>query len=178
MISIRPADANETVAAWRLAIEYKNGPIALLLTRQKLPTIDRTKYPSADNLARGAYTLVENSPAPDILLIGTGSEVQLALGAYEQLIKEGVNARVISMPSWELFERQPKEYRDSVLPPNVKRRIAIEAGATMGWEKYVGDSGRIVGLNTFGTSASVDAIFKHFGFTVANVITKAKELLS
>ena len=133
MISLRPSDANETVAAWKFAIEYKNGPVALLLTRQKLPTIDRAKYPSADNLVKGAYILIENSSTPDLILIGTGSEVQLALGAYEQLVQEGVKARVVSMPSWELFERQTKEYRDAVLPPSVKKRIAVEAAVSMGW---------------------------------------------
>jgi transketolase len=177
MISLRPSDANETVAAWKFAIEYKTGPIALLLTRQKLPTIDRTKYPSADNLTKGAYSLIENSSTPDIILIGTGSEVQLALGAYELLIKEGVKARVVSMPSWELFERQSKEYRNSVLPPNVKKRIAVEALITMGWEKYVGDNGRIIGMKSYGASGPVDAIFKHFGFTVENVVKTAKEIL-
>jgi transketolase len=177
MVSLRPSDANETVAAWKFAIEHKTGPVALLLTRQKLPTIDRTKYPSADNLLKGAYVLVENSSAPDLILIGTGSEVQLALGAYEQLVKEGVKARVVSMPSWELFERQSKEYRASVLPPTVKKRIAIEALVTMGWEKYVGDNGRIIGMHSFGTSAPVDVIFKHFGFTVENVVKNAKEIL-
>ncbi|MGD0037898.1 MAG: transketolase [Bacteroidota bacterium] len=177
MISLRPSDANETVAAWKFAIEYKTGPVALLLTRQKLPTIDRTKYPSADNLTKGAYVLVENSSTSDLILIGTGSEVQLALGAYEQLVKEGVKARVVGMPSWELFERQSKEYRDSVLPPNVKKRVAVEALITMGWEKYVGDSGRIIGMHSFGTSAPVDVIFKHFGFTVENVVKTAKEIL-
>ena len=177
MISLRPSDANETVAAWKFAIEYKTGPIALVLTRQKLPTIDRTKYPSADNLVKGAYILVENSSAPDLILIGTGSEVQLALGAYEQLAKEGVKARVVSMPSWELFERQSKEYRTSVFPPTIKKRIAIEALVPMGWEKYVGDNGRIIGMNSFGTSAPVDVIFKHFGFTVENVVKTAREIL-
>jgi len=177
MISLRPSDANETVAAWKFAIEHKTGPIALLLTRQKLPTIDRTKYPSADNLIKGAYVLVENSPTPDIILIGTGSEVQLAVGAYEQLVKEGVKARVVSMPSWELFEQQSKEYRTSVFPPTVKKRIAIEALVTMGWEKYVGDNGRIIGMHSFGTSAPVDVIFKHFGFTVEHVVKTAKEIL-
>jgi len=177
MISLRPADANETVVAWKFAIEHKTGPVALLLTRQKLPTIDRTKYPSADNLTKGAYVLVENSSTPDLILIGTGSEVQLALGAYEQLVKEGVKARVVSMPSWELFERQTKEYHDSVLPPNVKKRVAVEALITMGWEKYVGDSGRTIGMHSFGTSAPVDVIFKHFGFTVENVVKTAKEIL-
>jgi transketolase len=177
MTCIRPADANETAAAWRYAIEHRNGPVALLLTRQKLPTIDRTKYPPAENLSKGAYTLAENSFDPDILLIGSGSEVQLALGAYEKLINEGIKARVISMPSWELFERQPQEYRDSVLLPSVKKRVAVEAGSCMGWEKYVGSEGRIIGLNTYGTSAPADAIFRHFGLTVENVLNKAREIL-
>jgi transketolase len=177
MISIRPMDANETVEAWRFAIEHKGSPIALLLTRQKLPTIDRTKYPSAENLTKGAYTLIENSPNPDLILIGTGSEVQIVLGAYEQLIKEGIKARVVSMPSWELFELQSKEYKDSILPPTTKKRIAVEAGIKMGWEKYVGDYGRIIGMSTYGTSAPVDVIFKHYGFTVDNVLSTVKEIL-
>jgi transketolase len=178
MTSIRPADANETVAAWKFAIEYKNGPVALLLTRQKLPTIDRTKYSSAENLVKGAYILIENSSAPDLILIGSGSEVPLALSAYDQLVQEGKKVRVVSMPSWELFERQSKEYRNFILPPNIKKRIAIEALITMGWEKYVGDSGIIIGMKSFGTSAPVNEIFKHFGFTVENVLAKAKEMLS
>jgi len=178
MISIRPADANETVAAWKFAVEYKNGPVALLLTRQKLPTLDRVKYSSAENLIKGAYILIENSSTPDLILIGSGSEVQLALGAYDKLVQEGKNVRVVSMPSWELFERQSKEYRNFILPPNIKRRIAIEALITMGWEKYIGDSGIIIGMNSFGTSAPASEIFKHFGFTVENVLAKAKEILS
>lgn len=177
MVSIRPMDANETVAAWKFAIEQKNSPVALLLTRQKVPTVDRTKYPSADNLVKGAYTLIENSSSPEIILIGTGSEVQLALGAYEQLSKEGKKVRVVSMPSWELFERQSQEYRNSVLPSNVKKRIAIEALITMGWEKYVGDGGRVVGMISYGASAPADVIFKHFGFTVENVVKAVKEIL-
>jgi transketolase len=177
MVSIRPADANETVAAWKFAIEYKNGPVALLLTRQKLPTLDRVKYSTADNLVKGAYILIENSSTPDLILIGTGSEVQLALGAYDKLIQEGKKVRVVSMPSWELFERQSKEYRNFVLPPNIKKRVAVEALITMGWEKYVGDNGIIIGMNSFGTSAPVNEIFKHFGFTVENVLARAKEIL-
>ena len=145
MTSIRPADANETVAAWKFAIEHSTGPVALLLTRQKLPTLDRVKYGSAENLIKGAYMLIENSSTPDLILIGTGSEVSLALGAYDQLVQEGKKVRVVSMPSWELFERQSKEYRNSILPPNVKKRVAIEALVPMGWEKYVGDSGRVCG---------------------------------
>jgi len=177
MTSIRPADANETVAAWKFAIEHSTGPVALLLTRQKLPTLDRVKYASAENLIKGAYILIENSSTPDLILIGTGSEVSLALGAYDQLVQEGKKVRVVSMPSWELFERQSKEYRNSILPPNVKKRVAIEALVPMGWEKYVGDSGRVIGMTSFGTSAPVDVIFKYFGFTVENVVKTAKEIL-
>ncbi len=175
---IRPADANETVVAWRFAIEHTGGPVALLLTRQKLPTIDRTKYSSAENLTKGAYILIENSASPDIILIGSGSEVQLALGAYEQLIKEGKNVRVVSMPSWELFESQRKEYRDYVFPPTAKKRLAVEAGVPMGWEKYVGDDGAIMGITKFGASAPVNTIFKAYGFTVENVVARAKQLLA
>jgi transketolase len=177
MISIRPMDANETVAAWKFAIEHKGNPVALLFTRQKLATVDRTKYPSASNLEKGAYTLIENSPSPELILIASGSEVGIALGAYDQLSKEGKNVRVVSMPSWELFERQPKEYRNAVLPPSVKKRVAIEALITMGWEKYVGDNGKIIGMTSYGASAPVDVIFKHFGFTVENVVKTAKEIL-
>ena len=148
-----------------------------MLTRQKLPTLDRVKYASAENLIKGAYILIENSSTPDLILIGTGSEVSLALGAYDQLVQEGKKVRVVSMPSWELFERQSKEYRNSILPPNVKKRVAIEALVPMGWEKYVGDSGRVIGMTSFGTSAPVDVIFKYFGFTVENVVKTAKEIL-
>lgn len=177
MITIRPMDANETAIAWKFAIEHKDGPVALLLTRQKLPTVDRAKYAPAENLEKGAYILIENSKSPDIILIGTGSEVHIALEAYEQLIKDGVNVRVISMPSWEIFERQSKEYKEQILPKSIKKRIAIEAGATLGWEKYVGDSGRIIGINKFGTSAPVGVIFKHYGITAENLLNQAKELL-
>jgi len=177
MTFIRPADANETSVAWRLAIEHTGGPVALALTRQKIPIIDRSKYASAENLAKGAYTLAENSKKPQIILIGTGSEVQFVIGAYEQLTKENVPARVVSMPSWELFERQPKEYRDSVLSPSVKKRLAVEAGSPMGWDKYVGDGGRVIGIARFGASAPYEVIYREFGFTVENVLKTAKELL-
>ncbi len=177
MTIIRPADANETAVAWRYAIEHKGGPVALALTRQKVPIIDRSKYASADNVGKGAYTLAENSKNPQVILIGTGSEVQFAVGAYEQLVKENVQARVVSMPSWELFERQPKQYRDSVLTPSVKKRLAVEAGSPMGWEKYVGDAGTVIGLSRFGASAPWEVLYKEFGFTVENVLKKAKELI-
>jgi transketolase len=175
---IRPADANEVACAWKIAIEHKGGPVALALSRQKLPLIDRTKYAPAANLAKGAYVLAESSKSPAMILIGTGSEVQHVIAAYEQLAKEGTAVRVVSMPSWELFEAQPKEYKDSVFPPSVKKRLAVEAGSPMGWHKYVGDQGEILGITKFGASAPLAAIMKEYGFTVENVVRKAKELLS
>ncbi len=175
---IRPCDANETAVAWRLAIEHKGGPVALALTRQKVPIIDRAKYASAENLTKGAYTLAENSKNPQIILIGTGSEVQFVIGAYEQLVQENIPSRVVSMPSWELFEQQPKEYRDSVISPSVKKRLAVEAGSPMGWHKYVGDAGAVIGIDRFGASAPWEVIYKEFGFTVENVLKKAKEMIA
>ena len=177
MTFIRPSDANETAVAWRYAIEYQGGPVALALTRQKIPVIDRSKYAPAENLTKGAYILAESSKTPQIILIGTGSEVQLVLGAYEQLVKENISARVVSMPSWELFERQSKEYRQAVLSPTIKKRLAVEAGSPMGWDKYVGDEGRIIGISRFGASAPYEVIYKEFGITVENVVKTARELL-
>jgi len=174
---IRPADANETTVAWRVTIEHTTGPVALALTRQKVPIIDRTKYASADNLAKGAYTLAENSTSPKIILIASGSEVQYVMGAYEQLVKDQVPARVVSMPSWELFERQSREYRDSVITPSVKKRLIIEASVAMGWHKYAGDEGVIIGMTGFGASAPYELLYKEYGFTVENVLAKARELL-
>jgi len=174
MTLIRPADANETAIAWRIAIEHTTGPVALALTRQKIPFIDRTKYASAENAAKGAYILADNSSSPDIILIGTGSEVQYAMGAYEQLIAENRKMRLVSMPSWELFERQPKEYRESVFPSSVKKRLAVEAGVELGWHKYASDT---ITMNSFGQSAPYEALYQHYGFTTENVVKKAKELL-
>ncbi len=174
---IRPADATETSVAWKIAIEHKSGPVALALSRQKMPIIDRSRYTSAENLAKGAYVLAENSTTPKIILMASGSEVQYALGAYEQLSKEGVLARVVSMPSWELFERQPKEYRVSVLTPSIKKRLVVEAGVFMGWHKYAGDEGVIIGMNSFGASAPYELLYKEFGFTIENVVKRAKEIL-
>jgi transketolase len=178
MTFIRPSDANETSVAWRLTIEHKGGPVVLALTRQKVPIIDRAKYASADNLAKGAYTLAENSRSPQIILIGTGSEVQFVIGAYEQLVKENIPSRVVSMPSWELFEQQPKDYRDSVISPSVKKRLAVEAGSPMGWHKYVGDGGSVIGISRFGASAPWEVIYKEFGFTVENVLKTAKAMIA
>jgi transketolase len=175
---LRPADANEVVHAWRFAIDHRSGPVALILARQKVPLIDRTRYASAEHLVKGAYVLAESSKEPAIILIGTGSEVQFVIGAYEQLAKEGIAARVVSMPSWELFERQSQEYRNSVLTPSIKNRLAVEAGSPMGWEKYVGDGGSIIGISKFGASAPYEAVYREYGFTVENVLKKAKELLA
>ncbi len=171
---IRPADANETAQAWKIAIERTSGPVALALTRQKLPLIDRSKFAPAELTAKGAYILAENSTAPAIILIGTGSELQYALGAYEQLTNEGIKARIVSMPSWELFERQSKEYRDSVFPPSIKNRLAVEAGVELGWHKYASET---ITINTFGQSAPYEALYKHFGFTTDNVLARAKAML-
>jgi transketolase len=177
MTVLRPADPNETAEAWKYAIEYRSGPVAIALTRQKVPTIDRTKYAAAKNFSKGAYVLAESSAKPDIILIGTGSEVQFVIGAYEQLAKNGIAVRVVSMPSWELFERQPKEYRESVFTSSIKKRLAVEAGVPMGWHKYVGDGGSVVGITTFGASAPYEVLYKEYGITVENVLKKAKEIL-
>jgi transketolase len=174
---IRPADANETAVAWRIAIEHRTGPVALALTRQKVPVIDRMKYASAEGVAKGAYILAENSRQPELILIGTGSEVQLVIGAYEQLLATGVKARLVSMPSWELFERQPKVYRDSVFPPACKKRIAVEAGVSHGWHKYVGTEGVVLGIERFGASAPYERIFQEYGLSVDHVVESARSLL-
>lgn len=174
IIVLRPADANETSQAWKIAVETTTGPVVLALTRQKLPFIDRTKYAAAEMTAKGAYILAENSVVPEIILIGTGSELQFALGAYEALAAEGVNARVVSMPSWELFEKQSKEYRESVLSSSVKHRLAVEAGVELGWHKYASET---VTINSFGQSAPYEALYKHFGFTTENVLSRAKAML-
>ncbi len=175
---IRPADANETAVACRVAIEHRGGPVALALTRQKLPVIDRQKYASAEGLARGAYILAgSREEVPEILLIASGSEVSVALEAYERLRAEGVKARVISMPSWDLFEKQPAAYRDEVLPPNVAARLAIEAAATLGWERYVGARGAVIGMRRFGASAPYQVLAEKFGFTAENVVQQAREVM-
>jgi transketolase len=175
---IRPADANETAVAWRVAIENRHSPTALALTRQKLPVFDRTKYASAEGLVRGAY-IMSDSPtgAVDVILIGTGSEVSVAVEAQDALAQEGIGARVVSMPSWQLFDRQTQDYREQVLPPGVTARVAIEAGATLGWERYVGAQGVVIGLDRFGASAPVQVVMEKFGFTAENVVEKVKKLL-
>jgi len=171
LITIRPADANEVVEAWRVIMQFRHEPVALVLTRQAVPTIDRTKYAPAFGVAKGAYVLAEtNGGQPDVILIGTGSEVSLCVGAYEQLKAEGIQARVVSMPS-----RKHPDYRETVLPSRVTARVSVEQASTLGWERYVGSSGRIIGMETFGASAPLKELTKKFGFTVENVVDTAKE---
>jgi transketolase len=177
LITIRPADANEVVEAWRVLIQLRHQPVALVLTRQALPTCDRSIYASAAGLAKGAYVLADAEGGnAEVLLLATGSEVFLCLQAYEQLKREGVRARVVSMPSWELFEQQSREYRDSVLPPRVTARISVEQASTLGWDRYVGPGGEHIGMHTFGASAPLKELQKKFGFTPEHIVTAARGL--
>jgi transketolase len=178
VIVIRPADANETVEAWKVAITHKESPVALALTRQKVPVLDRTKMSSAENLSKGAYVLVESGNKPQVILMASGSEVSLAVEAFNALQSEGINARVVSFPSWELFEAQSDEYKESVLPKSIKARISIEAGVKQGWEKYLGDYGEAISIEKFGSSAPYEIIFKEYGFTKETVVQKAKDLFA
>jgi transketolase len=176
LITLRPADANEVVEAWKVVMQLQHQPALVVLTRQAVPTFDRTRLASAAGLARGAYVLAKEQGArPDVLLLATGSEVSLCVEAFDQLAKEGIQARVVSMPSWELFEKQDRAYRDSVLPPDAKARVSVEMAATFGWERYVGISGASIGMHSFGASGTIKALQKHFGFTVENVVAAAKE---
>jgi transketolase len=176
LIVIRPADANETAQAWKFALGYRDGPVALLFTRQGQPVIDQGKYASATNLIKGAYVLVAPEK-PDVLLLASGSEVHIALQAAEKLASEDISAQVVSMPSWQLFEKQDKEYRDLVIPPNVKARVGIEAAVELGWHKWLGDKGVFIGMSSFGASAPGKVCFQKFGITAENVINAAKSLL-
>jgi transketolase len=176
LTDIRPCDANEVAEAWRVIMEMKHGPVVLILSRQALPTLDRSKFAPASGLRRGAYVLSEaTNGKPDVLLIGTGSEVSLCLGAQEALKKQGVEARVISMPSWKLFEDQDEDYRESVLPSHIGARVSVEQAARFGWERYVGIDGARVGMRTFGESAPLQKLVKKFGFTVDAVVAAAME---
>jgi transketolase len=176
---IRPADANETAEAWRFAVENKNGPTAIILTRQNVPVMDRKKFRLAIGVRKGAYILSDSLPGrPDVILIATGSEVHLAVEAQEKLLGEGVKSRVVSMPSWELFEQQPEKYRQEVLPPDIPERVSIEAGATLGWHRYVGKEGEIIGVDHFGASAPGNVVQKEFGFTSAEILNRVKTLLA
>lgn len=178
LIVIRPADANEVAEAWRVILEQTHHPVALILSRQALPTFDRTKYGAASGLRKGGYVLADSKETPDIILISTGSEVQWCIGAYERLTAEGVKVRVVSLPSFELFERQTLEYREQVLPDSVRKRIAVEAGTSLGWGQYVGLDGAIIARRKFGASAPLKDLLKHFGFTVENVVETARGLLN
>jgi transketolase len=179
LIDLRPGDANEVAEAWRVALEHQHQPCVLILSRQNLPTLDRTRYAPASGLKRGAYVLADAKPgAPEVILMGTGSEVGLCVEVYEKLAAEGVGARVVSMPSWELFEQQDEAYRASVLPPNVTRRVAVEQASTMGWERYTGLRGTIIGMKTFGASAPLKDLVVKFGFTGENVYAAAKQQLA
>ena len=178
LLTIRPCDANEVSEAWRVILKLRHEPAALILTRQALPTLDRSKYAPAAGLAKGAYVLADAPGGnPELVIIATGSEVSLAVSAHEQLVKEGIRSRVVSMPCWELFDCQPIEYRNAVLPPLVTARIAIEQATTLGWDRYVGLAGHTIGMHTFGASAPLKELQKKFGFEPENVIRVAKELL-
>jgi transketolase len=175
LVTLRPGDANEVVEAWRVIMEFRHQPAVLVLSRQALPTLDRTRYASAAGVARGGYVLADAPDgAPDVLLLGTGSEVALCIAAHEALAREGIKARVVSMPSWELFEQQPDTYRASVLPPAVMARVSVEQGSTFGWARYVGPEGHAIGMRTFGASAPLKELQRKFGFTPENVVAAAK----
>jgi transketolase len=185
MVLIRPADANEVAEAYKVAMQAKHNPIVLSLTRQAVPTFDRTKYAAASGLAKGGYVLADNGEprgsaagAPQVILIGTGSEVSLCVEAYEKLTAEGVRARVVSLPSWALFEQQDQAYRDAVLPPAVTARVCVEMASVFGWERYAGPTGAIIGMRTFGASSPLKDLLKHFGFTTENVLKAAREQLA
>ncbi len=177
LVVLRPGDANEVAEAYKAVLKLGNRPAALVLTRQNLPTLDRARFASAEGTQRGGYVLADTAGTPDIILIGTGSELALCVQAGEQLAAEGIQARVVSLPSWELFDAQPEEYRNAVLPPAVTARVAVEAGVEMGWQKYLGPQGRFVGMRGFGASGPFGTLMKHFGITAANVAAQAKSLL-
>jgi transketolase len=176
---IRPADANEVAVLWKHLMQLKDRPVALVHTRQAIPTIDRAKYASADGALKGAYVIANCKGQPDVILIGTGSEVQLCLGAYEQLMQEGIQTRVVSMPCWSLYERQDPAYWEEVLPSSVRARVAVEAGSTFGWRRYVGrhGEGNVLGMRTYGASAPIKDLLKEFGLTVEGVVKMAKETI-
>jgi transketolase len=179
LITLRPADANEVIEAWRIVIGFKHQPACLVLSRQPLPTLDRTRFAPAAGVARGAYILGDaKGGKPAVILIGTGSEVSLCVGAYEALTREGIAARVVSMPSWELFEQQDQAYRDSVLPPEVTARVSVEQASVIGWDRYVGMNGAKIGMHTFGSSAPLKDLLTKFGFTPDKVLAAAKDQIA
>jgi transketolase len=181
LITIRPADANEVVEAWKVIMQFRHEPVVLVLSRQTLPILDRSKYASAEGVARGAYVLADvEDKQPEVLLLGTGSEVALCLEAFQELRRDGIKARVISIPSWEIFEhycRKNPQYRKDVLPEQVKARVSVEQASLFGWERYVGTSGRRIGMDTFGASAPLKELQTKFGFTPERIVEAAKEQL-
>jgi transketolase len=178
-VVLRPGDANEVVEAWKLAVQLSHGPVLLVLSRQAVPTLDRTKYAPASGVAKGAYVLADAPDGkPDVILMGTGSEVSLCVEAYEKLKSEGIRARVVSMPSWEIFEKQDQAYKESVLPPNVSARVSVEMSTPLGWERYVGQKGQMIGMHGFGASAPWKDLQKHFGFTSEAVVNAARKTIS
>jgi len=178
LIVIRPGDANETAVAWRVALQTPDRPVALVLTRQNLPTLDRSAFAAAEGLRRGAYVLADAADGqPDVILIASGSEVGLIVAARQKLLEKKIRARIVSMPSWELFELQPQEYRDSVLPPALGARLAVEAGAAQGWHRYVGGRGDVLAVDRFGASAPGEVVMREYGFTAENVCARALALL-
>jgi transketolase len=178
LITMRPGDANEVVEAYRYLLRLKHQPAVLALSRQPLPTLDRDKYASASGVAQGAYVLGDAPGGkPEVILIASGSEVSLAVGAHEKLLAEGIRSRVVSMPSWEVFEQQSEDYRESVLPSKVKARVAVEQGSTLGWERYVGATGQVIGMKTFGASAPLKELQRKFGFEPDQVVAAAKRQL-
>jgi transketolase len=176
LIDLRPGDANEVAEAWKVIARLTHEPVALILSRQAMPTLDRSVFAPAEGVALGAYVLADNADGgdPEVILIASGSEVGLAVEAYERLVAEDIHARVVSMPSWALFEQQPAEYRESVLPAAVTARVAIEQASTFGWERYTGSTGAIVGMSTFGASAPLKELQKAFGFTPELVVETAR----
>jgi transketolase len=175
---MRPGDANEVVEAYRCILKMRHRPSVLALSRQPLPTLDRSRYRAASGVANGAYVLADAGETPELILIATGSELSVAVQAYEALSGEGVRCRVVSMPCWDLFEQQSAAYRESVLPAAVTTRLAIEQASTMGWERYVGPTGRVIGMHTFGASAPLKALQRRFGFDGASVLAVAREMLA
>jgi transketolase len=178
LVTLRPGDANEVIEAYHYILRLRHEPAVLVLSRQPLPTLDRQRYAPASGVARGAYVLGDAPGGnPEVILIASGSEVSLAVATHEQLLAEGIRSRVVSMPSWDIFEQQPQEYQDEVLPPQVTARVAVEQASTFGWERYVGRAGRMIGMKTFGASAPLKELQKKFGFEPEQVATAAREVL-
>jgi transketolase len=179
MLVIRPADANEMVEAYRVAMSLKDRPCELICSRQNLPIYDRTKFAAASGLAKGAYVLVDAPDGkPDVILIGCGSEVGLCVQGWEKLTAQGVKTRVVSMPCWALFDAQDQAYREGVLPPSVGARVTVEEASPIGWERYAGRTGVVLGMRTFGMSAPMKVVMEHFGFTVDHIVSAAKEAMA